>query len=854
MRTFRRIVIILFFIVLFLAGIGIILFQINEDKIKKQLLTELNEELTTLVDVNEITFNFFRHFPNITANFKQVTVYSPEEFNSKYSNKVSIDTLLNVSNIYFEINSLGLIQKKIVFNKIILNDGWLNIILNEKGENNYQVFKIPEKNGSDGLSLNFKSVEFRNILFDYFDIEKRLQIKSSIDEQKAIIKNNHSSIKFHTKISILELISKEALVLSNKALSVSLDLSIKDDVFTITNGDLDFAGVSTMVSGTLQKKESLFLDCSIASTGNKVKNLLQLIPEDIQDKFKALKVAGNLSLNGTIKGFLGDNKYPHINLQFNLKQGLFFYPKSNLRFADITASGDLDNGSKNNTSTTLLRINSFQSRVGGETINGTYQIKNLENPEIKITTSGTFNLKEFIKLTPNTDAEILDGYARVNMTITGKLREFRKISLNDLEKFNPKGQVELINVTYKTFKRPIVFSSVSGIVRLGERFHLDSLHLKINDNPITIHGKAENVLSYLNQKRKPLVITGNVETPGFDLTSIIPGRHKTSPGNTPVRTIHLPEHMEAHIKLNAKALSYRRFKTENFTCFLLYNPGSLLLDDVNFSSMDGKTNGNITIFEQADSVLQMHALARIDNIDIHKLFYQMGNFGQTFIKYDNLEGNVSGNIKFYSKWSNDLRIDKKSIIAESKYVIENGELINFEPIQKLSRFIAVDELKDINFSRLQNDVFIKNETVTMPLMEINTSAFNIEASGNHYFNKRYEYNVRVLLSDILASKAKNKKKENNEFGIVEDDGLGKTTIPLKIIGDPEDINVSYDGKGMTRNIKADLKNERQNLKQLFSKEFRERNTDSTSLSDKKETKKFNITWEEEEVPDTTIKK
>jgi hypothetical protein len=270
--------------------------------------------------------------------------------------------------------------------------------------------------------------------------------------------------------------------------------------------------------------------------------------------------------------------------------------------------------------------------------------------------------------------------------------------------------------------------------------------------------------------------------------------------------------------------------------------------------MNGETNGDITISEQSDSVLQMHILAHVNNINIQKLFYQMSDFGQTFIKANNLEGNVSGDIKFYSKWSNELRIDKKSIIAESNYTIENGKLVDFEPIQKLSRFIAVEELKNIEFSRLENDVYINNETINIPLMEINSSAFNIEASGIHYFNKNYIYNVNVLLSDILASKAKKKKKENSEFGIIEDDGLGKTMIPLKIIGDEKDIKVSYDRKGMSRNIKTNLQNERQNLKQIFSKEFGKQKVDSTALSGKKETKKFNITWEEEEVLDSTIKK
>ena len=854
MRAIKRILVVLFFTLLFLAGTGIILFQVNKNKIKQQLLEELNEELSALVDVKEITFNFFRHFPNITANFKQVTIFSPEDFSSKYSDEVSIDTLLNVNNIYFNVNSIGLIKKEIIFNSIILNKGWLNIILNEKGINNYQIFKSNKNNESQSLTLNFKSVIFKDLFLEYHDLGKDLVIKTLIDEHKTSIKNGNSSLKLHTKITIHDIFSKGTLILSNKFLTADFDLSIKDKVYTISTGNLDYSGIRMNISGTLEKKDNLYINWIIDSSGNKVKNLIQLIPESIQKKFKALKVEGNLALSGTVSGILGNNKYPHIDLNFNIKQGMFYDPKADLKFTNITVSGDLDNGKQHKASTTLLRINSFHTQIGGETINGTYQLRNLEKPEIKITTTGTFKLEEFKKLTPNTNVEILNGYARVNVSLTGKLQEFRKISLHDLEKFNPDGQVELVDVNYKSLKRPIVYSSISGNISLGEHFQLHNLNFSINDNPITINGEVRNVLSYLNQKKKALFITGNVESPNFDLTSIIPGKEKRTSGNQPVSAIHLPKDIDARIKLHAEKLSYRKFRTENFKGSLVYSEGSLVLDNVSFNSMDGQTIGNINISEQFDTILQMHVRGSANNIDIHKLFFQMGNFGQTFIRDENLEGKVSGDIKFYSEWSSDLKIDKKSIIAESKYLIENGKLVNFEPIQKLSRFIAVEELKDIKFSKLENDVFIKNELITIPLMEINSSAFNIEASGIHYFDKHYDYKIRVLLSEVLASEANRNKKENKEFGIIEDDGLGKTAIPLRIIGDQNHLKVSYDRKGMSNNIKTNLKNERQILKQLFNEEFGKRKMDSTSLPDKKETKKFNITWEEEESPDTTIKK
>jgi hypothetical protein len=45
-------------------------------------------------------------------------------------------------------------------------------------------------------------------------------------------------------------------------------------------------------------------------------------------------------------------------------------------------------------------------------------------------------------------------------------------------------------------------------------------------------------------------------------------------------------------------------------------------------------------------------------------------------------------------------------------VIEQGELVNFEPMMGLSRFISVDELKNIKFSTLKNRIYIKDKKIT----------------------------------------------------------------------------------------------------------------------------------------------
>ena len=139
-------------------------------------------------------------------------------------------------------------------------------------------------------------------------------------------------------------------------------------------------------------------------------------------------------------------------------------------------------------------------------------------------------------------------------------------------------------------------------------------------------------------------------------------------------------------------------------------------------------------------------------------------------------------------------------------------------------------------------------------MIINSSALNFSGSGVHYFNNDYTYKTKVLLSDILAVKAKKAKKENTEFGVIEDDGLGKTSLYLSISGNGYDYKVSYDSKKVKNVIKQSFREQKLELKAILNEEFGWFKNDTLKgfpnigFSDSN----FIIVWDEEDQFEDTI--
>ena len=178
----------------------------------------------------------------------------------------------------------------------------------------------------------------------------------------------------------------------------------------------------------------------------------------------------------------------------------------------------------------------------------------------------------------------------------------------------------------------------------------------------------------------------------------------------------------------------------------------------------------------------------------------------------------------------------KKLTVKSDISIEKGVLQNYEPLKGLSRFIKLKDVERVTFSTLKNQIDIHDETIFIPAMEIKSSEMTLNVAGQHKFNNEILYNVRLLLSELLANKAKKAKKENEDFGVVEDDGLGKTSIYIKITGTVDDPKYSYDSKGWKAKVVVNVIEEKQNLKKILNEEFNWFKKDSAVIRDKEKNK------------------
>ena len=72
-------------------------------------------------------------------------------------------------------------------------------------------------------------------------------------------------------------------------------------------------------------------------------------------------------------------------------------------------------------------------------------------------------------------------------------------------------------------------------------------------------------------------------------------------------------------------------------------------------------------------------------------------------------------------WDKNYKFYNSSLNINSQLKIENGELIEFEPMYNLSDYVSIEELKNVKFATLENKIRIENERIIIPKMNINST-------------------------------------------------------------------------------------------------------------------------------------
>lgn len=846
-RVFRKIIFNLLWIV-FTAGAlfavsGIILSKKYEDKITSIAVDQINQQLNTKISVNEIDFSFLSKIPYVSVVFKDVVIWSPESFNGEDFSANESEKLLAAEKIYIQFNLIHLFQKKYNIKRILAINGEINLFVDKEGKTNYKIF---EKEKTENSNVETRLIQLEAMRLSNFNLKfnnkaKSINFESHIKDLvlKGKFSNSEFSLASNSNIILKSFLYKNVSYAENYNLSIKTIFDVKDKIANISKGILSVNSINLKTSGTIDFSNQLNFKVQVEGRGLDINSLLNFIKGDFKEKFP-FTVKGSADIATRITGILSPTQSPGINAVYLLSVKKFSHKKITLN--NIQLKGRLSIG-RNGIGIPSLSIDKFRIADTNNKLEGSFYLSDFSHPKLKFAISGYSELLFINDHLIGNSLKDLSGLIQSDIKVETSLESFKNFNIQSLMKGDVSGKLRFINAGFLVREKYRISELNGSVSKWKDSWHSD-LSLNFNGSKSHIRAKADYLMEYFFEKNQPLWLQADIQS---EFLKMEESSLDSSTSINDTRGIFLPENIYAKLNIDLGQFENKQFLIKNFKTIIDYKPKQLEVHDYTMNTMDGKVNGSIVIHQDMTGKFSLGSKSTFKDIEIKTLFESFGNFNQKLLKAENISGELSGDIEFSINADSLLIFNKKSINMNSQIVVNSGELIDFEPAKKLSKYIELEELKHIKFSTLTNAIFIRDELITIPEMDILSSAFNINVSGTHNFDNYFDYKIKINLSELLAGKAARSKLENEEHFVVEENGR-RTSLYLSVKGTPDDYQLKYDKKEAISNIRKDLKEEKNTLKNILNEEFGWFKKDSISNSTLNDENKneFILDWGEPE--------
>jgi hypothetical protein len=854
--------------IILLLLIALTILSFSYDKaIVKYLKKNLNEHLLTEIIIDRIDFSMIRKFPYATVEFSNVLIKSRAGLILSGPAIEGKDTLINASKIYFQFGLLGLIRNEFQLKKIHMVGGKINILTDASGRNNYSIWKSTgnEMEG-DNYNIDFRNVILSDFDVHYFNLKNPVIVHSFIDKLvfSGTFSGENGRYALKSDIVLYEAGKTGSYRIKNLPVNFDFKASSQQDRVTIHQCKIMLNKLLLELQGSIRIDSTMDADIMVTSSNFGLDEIFSILRPPDTSRLNDYAFEGKGRIKARINGRLNGESIIGINSDFSLSNGSVTNKNTKSKLSHIGIIGSFSGDNPKNYS---LVISQFESRLSTGKISGKAIVKNMIRPVFGFEIYSSINLINLNHFIYFETIEFINGTLNAHLKAQGTLTHKEKTGISDFLSSIKSGSVELEDGSVKLKKQDYAIKDINGKINIGPEISFQDFSLNLNETNFLVTGTFKNVFDYFIDNVS--VINGNL----YVYSKVLDGAGfmKSRPDSTDDQGIHFPERLQIKASVNADEIRLGKFNASEMKCDMEYETKVLNINKFNIKFIDGNISGNALISQQVDSCLLVNCSSELDHIDIQQLFISCNSFGQNFIGDENLRGKLDGNVLFTACWDDHLNFIPSGLTAQAEVEIINGELLKFEPMLSLSKYISVDELKHIKFKTLRNTITISDQTIRIPEMLINSSAFEITLSGIHSFDNNFDYRLRVALSDVLFNKAKRKKKEIDDYLVMEDN-VDETIIPISIIGNPDDFKVNFDSKKAFYMIKEKIQQQGTDRKGLPGGSSQEGaksqknnpqhviewDNDPTDVSPEKETPirpsddDIQIKWEEEDSSDVNF--
>ena len=817
-KIITRISLLLTLILIIFIIASVVIGTLFSEKIEDAVVNNIKDQVTNNIKIGEVDFKIFEKFPFSTVKIKELYIQEDSLFGG--------DTLIYTTRAYVEFNPFKILTKKITINNITIYDGIISIKHDINNTSNYNKFN---KQGDGGIKL--EKVKLINSHLEYNSLYNRSSISLDCEDLTFHIDKSANDMSITGKAFSREISIYEKNYINNKALKLNLEIQHSTNKKILKNSTLKINDLEFSLFGSFDNNN--YMDLSFTGENHNINSIIKNTPDHLKRIYSSILADGIIKYTGEVKGFLTKKINPHLEIEYNITDGIFETKRYPFYLSEISCSGNINNGKDNNFETTIISLNNFNGKTRKGSIDGQFTIHNLNNYFLNADFNSTWSMQEanyyFIE----------SPFFECGGVINAKTKYLGEISFD--EKFHThftnaehfsEIRVSDIEFLYRDYPLKIHVNTAEFEIK-NNTIHVAKSNATIKDSDLDFKGEISNLFKYILLENKDIIeITGDLIAKTINLKKLT---EKKQGASDKQEEYHLPDFFTLRLNTKIESLSYNNIYPNNINGILNYKNQALTVEKLKLNLFNGKMliegkfyKNNINNFKLTNNI-------QLDNIDIKKAFIAFDNFGQTFIMAPHIQGICSSNIICNASWDKYLNFNHENLDIKSKVSIKDGELINFKPLESISNFVKLKDLSHVKFSKLENEIKIKDRMISVPKMEINSSALSLLISGKHYFNQEYNYKISLLLSELLAKRF---RKKSDNFNPSDSIKPVKTNLELRMTGNKDDSEISFEKLKIKENIKNEIKKEIIDINKIISEEINNKEV-------VKENDDIEIEWEDD---------
>jgi uncharacterized protein involved in outer membrane biogenesis len=495
---------------------------------------------------------------------------------------------------------------------------------------------------------------------------------------------------------------------------------------------------------------------------------LKLEPYDISETIT--------HLTGSLDNSEPEYKTPLIHLRLNVENKTVSTPVVDIGKTSFTATFNNEEikGRGHEDSNTVMHFSPFRGRWDNLNFHSdSIVIRNLIHPRMYLPIQSDFKLEEINTLFDENELAFSRGNGKINLVYNGSLEK----SYDSLRMIS--GNFNMDSATLIYLPRNLQFTHGRGVIRFtGKDMIVDHLSLTAGSSDLVMDGSVKSLFYLINQKNKKLKLDWSIRSNKINLNDFtsylkqrttvkVPKKKKSSLAQTLSEFTNLLETADIGLTLNARQLIYKKFNAENVQANLEMDDFAINMKSIKLQSAGGSITmqGNLRNDPAANPFSYK---ARLKNLNVQTLFSEFNNFGLKSPTDKNIRGILTADVTMQGGLTTKAQMIPDELKGFVKFNLENGELVDFEPVQKIQETVFKKrDFSDIQFADLHDLLEINGENITINRMEIRSSVITMFVEGMYNMQTGPNLSVQVPLSNIQVNKDPELKNKgiNSKTGI-----------------------------------------------------------------------------------------